>query len=207
MRCVDCQGDRLISLQELEHAKKRDARIYAELSGYGCSADAYHLTAPREDGAGAFLAMEKALKIAQIQPAKVDYVNAHATSTPLGDVAENQAIKNLLLGEHGRQRPSEVNVSSTKGAMGHLLGAAGAVEAIFAILAIHEVGALEWMIDTWLTGRQNTLPPTINLQSVTEEFDCNYVPNEPQQGQVDVAMTNSFGFGGTNASLCFSRLT
>lgn len=133
---------RLTLVQELEHAKKRGARIYAELSGYGCSADAYHLTAPREDGAGAFLAMKKALKSAQIQPADVDYVNAHATSTPLGDTAENQAIKSLLLGEHGRQKAAEVNVSSTKGALGHLLGAAGAVEAVFAILAIHKVRSL-----------------------------------------------------------------
>lgn len=131
--------ERLTLIQELEHAKKRGARIYAELSGYGCSADAYHLTAPREDGAGAFLAMKKALRSAQIQPAGVDYVNAHATSTPLGDTAENQAIKSLLLGDHGRQKAAEVNVSSTKGALGHLLGAAGSVEAIFAILAIHEV--------------------------------------------------------------------
>jgi 3-oxoacyl-[acyl-carrier-protein] synthase II len=150
--------------------------------------------------------MKKALRIAQIQPAKVDYVNAHATSTPLGDIAENQAIKRLLLGEYGRQSSSDVNVSSTKGALGHLLGAAGAVEAIFAVKAIHEVGVVSALFNIWLIRRKNTLPPTINLQSTTEEFDCNYVPNEPQQRQVDVAMTNSFGFGGTNASLCFSRL-
>lgn len=192
--------------QELEHAKKRGASIYAELSGYGCSADAYHLTAPREDGAGAFLAMKKALRSAQIQPSDVDYVNAHATSTPLGDIAENQAIKCLLLNEHGRQKASEVNVSSTKGALGHLLGAAGAVEAIFAIMAIHEVRIVDAVPCSQLTRMQNTLPPTINLESMTEEFDCNYVPNEPQQQRVDVALTNSFGFGGTNASLCFSRL-
>lgn len=128
-------------MQELEHAKRRGARIYAELVGYGNSADAHHLTAPREDGGGAYLAMKKALKLAQIPPSAVDYVNAHATSTPLGDAAENQAIKTLMLGPHGRTQPLQVNVSSTKGALGHLLGAAGAIEAIFSILAIHEVFA------------------------------------------------------------------
>lgn len=129
----------MIIIQELEHAKKRNARIYAELAGYGNSADAYHLTAPREDGAGAHLAMKKALKLAQLPPSAVDYINAHATSTPLGDAAENQAIRSLMLGDHGRTKSSQINVSSTKGAIGHLLGAAGAIEAIFAILAIHEV--------------------------------------------------------------------
>lgn len=125
--------------QELEHAKARGATIYAELAGYGNSADAFHLTAPREDGRGAYQAMKKALQQANISPSKVDYVNAHATSTPLGDAAENQAIKSLLLGEHGKDKASEINVSSTKGAIGHLLGAAGAIEAVFGILAIHEV--------------------------------------------------------------------
>lgn len=125
--------------QEYEHAKSRSARIYAELVGYGNSADAHHLTAPLESGAGALLAMKKALKQAQISPSKVDYINAHATSTPLGDKAENQAIKTLMLGEHGRNAASEVNVSSTKGAMGHLLGAAGAIEALFTVLAVHQV--------------------------------------------------------------------
>lgn len=129
----------LITYQELEHARNRGARIYAELVGYGNSADAYHLTAPREDGSGALLAMEKALRQAQISPAAVDYINAHATSTPLGDAAENHAVKALMLGEHGKRKPSEINVSSTKGAIGHLLGAAGAVEAVFSVLAIHEV--------------------------------------------------------------------
>jgi 3-oxoacyl-[acyl-carrier-protein] synthase II len=192
--------------QELEHAKRRGARIYAELSGYGCSADAYHLTAPREDGAGALLAMKKALRFAQIEPSKVDYVNAHATSTSLGDAAENQAIKSLLLGEHGRQKPSSINVSSTKGAIGHLLGAAGAIEAVFAVMAIHEVMSQEFWLELRADHLQNTLPPTINIDSLDDGFDCNYVPGEAQQQQVDVALTNSFGFGGTNASLCFSRL-
>ncbi|EXJ90911.1 3-oxoacyl-[acyl-carrier-protein] synthase II [Capronia coronata CBS 617.96] len=186
---VISEGAACVVLEELEHAKERGARIYAELLGYGNSADAYHLTAPREDGSGAFLAMKKALKLAQIPPSSVDYINAHATSTALGDAAENQAIKALMLGPHGRKQTSHVNVSSTKGALGHLLGAAGAIEAIFSILAIHE----------------NVLPPTLNLRSVTDEFDCNYVANTAQQAHVHVAISNSFGFGGTNASLCFRK--
>ena len=125
--------------QELEHAKARNANIYAELAGYGNSADAFHLTAPREDGSGAFQAMKKALLSAHLAPSKVDYFNAHATSTSLGDAAENKAIESLMLGEHGKKKASDVNISSTKGAIGHLLGAAGAIEAVFSILAIHEV--------------------------------------------------------------------
>jgi 3-oxoacyl-[acyl-carrier-protein] synthase II len=129
-------------LKELEHAKARGARIYAEVAGYGLSSDAYHMTAPREDGQGPRLAMKKALKHAGLTPASVDYINAHATSTPLGDAAENRAIKDLLLGEEGKARASEINVSSTKGAVGHLLGAAGSVEAIFTILGLHNVSGL-----------------------------------------------------------------
>ncbi|KAK4935566.1 Mitochondrial beta-keto-acyl synthase [Elasticomyces elasticus] len=183
------EGAACVILEELEHAKNRGARIYAELVGYGNSADAHHLTAPREDGSGALLAMKKALKQAQIPPSAVDYINAHATSTPLGDAAEYRAVKALMLGEHGRQKPAEINVSSTKGAIGHLLGAAGAVEAVFTVLAIH----------------QNVLPPTINLVSPSEGFDCNNIANSAQPTNVQVALTNSFGFGGTNASLCFKR--
>ena len=180
--------------QELEHAKARKAHIYAEVKGYGLSSDAYHMTAPREDGEGPYLAMRRALKHASIAPADVDYVNAHATSTILGDAAENRAIKKLLLSEHGRKKASDINISSTKGAVGHLLGAAGAVEAIFAILASHH----------------NTLPPTLNLDQAgnpPEDFDCNYVPRTAQDYTVNVALTNSFGFGGTNASLCVAKYT
>ena len=125
--------------QELEHARARNARIYAELRGYGLSADAHHMTAPREDGEGPFLAMKRALKNAQLPPSAVDYVNAHGSSTILGDAAENRAIKSLLLGPSGKRTAAHINISSTKGAIGHLLGAAGSVEAIFTILSISEV--------------------------------------------------------------------
>lgn len=128
--------------KELEHAKARGARIYAELVGYGCSADAHHITAPKENGEGAFLAMKKALKNAKLSPSDVDYINAHATSTKLGDAAENAAIKSLLLGPGGKQKASEINVSSTKGSIGHLLGGSGAIEAVFSVLAIRDVSAI-----------------------------------------------------------------
>ncbi|KAI9760983.1 MAG: hypothetical protein M4579_001359 [Chaenotheca gracillima] len=177
---------------ELEHAKARGARIYAEISGYGTAGEAYHMTAPRESGEGALSAMKRALKNAQITPSAIDYINAHATSTKIGDAAENTAIKRLMLAVDGRRNASEVNVSSTKGAIGHLLGAAGAVEAIFTIMAI----------------REGVLPPTLNLENLSEpagDFDCNYVPLTAQERTVDVALSNSFGFGGTSASLCFTR--
>ncbi|KAF2676678.1 3-oxoacyl-synthase-like protein [Lentithecium fluviatile CBS 122367] len=187
------EGAGVVVLEELEHAKSRGAKIYAEVAGYGLSSDAYHMTAPRADGHGPFLAMKHALRHASLSPSSVDYINAHATSTPLGDAAENRAIKDLLLGEGGKTRASEVNISSTKGAIGHLLGAAGSVEAIFTILALHD----------------NTLPPTLNLCNPgdpAEDFNCNYVANTAQQKDVKVALSNSFGFGGTNASLCFSKM-
>lgn len=138
---VIAEGAAVCVLEELEHAKARGANIYAEISGYGCSGDAYHMTAPREDGHGAYLAMKKALKSAGIKPSQVDYVNAHATSTQVGDAAEAAAIKRLMLGEEGVSSESQVTVSSTKGSIGHLLGAAGAIEALFCILAIHEVSS------------------------------------------------------------------
>ncbi|KAH7076118.1 3-oxoacyl-synthase-like protein [Paraphoma chrysanthemicola] len=187
------EGAGVVVLEELEHAKRRGADIYAEIAGYGLSSDAYHMTAPREDGQGPRLAMKHALRHAGIKPSAVDYVNAHATSTPLGDVAENKAIKELLLGEDGKAKAFEINVSSTKGAIGHLLGAAGSVEAIFTVLAMHH----------------NTLPPTLNLSNPgnpPEDFDCNYVAGVAQQTAVNVALSNSFGFGGTNASLCFRKI-
>ncbi|KAL3419290.1 hypothetical protein PVAG01_09512 [Phlyctema vagabunda] len=186
---VIAEGAGVVILEELEHAKARGAEIYAEVRGYGCSGDAHHVTAPREDGAGALLAMKKALKNAGIRPAEVDYINAHATSTPLGDAAENAAITTLMLGDHGVSAARDISVSSTKGAIGHLLGAAGAIEAIFSILAVKE----------------NVLPPTLNLITREEQFKCNYVPLKAQEKIVNVAISNSFGFGGTNASLAFSK--
>ncbi|KAI2626585.1 putative 3-oxoacyl--synthase [Hypoxylon sp. NC1633] len=187
---VVSEGAAVVILEELEHAKARGARIYAELKGYGCSGDAYHMTAPREDGSGAYLSMKRALKHAGIKPHQVDYINAHATSTPIGDAAEAYAIRSLMAGEEGYFNESHINVSGTKGSIGHLLGAAGAIEAIFSILAISE----------------NTLPPTLNLDDPDVEPKFNFVPLEAQRKEVNVALSNSFGFGGTNATLVFSRL-
>ena len=147
-------------IQELEHARSRGARIYAELKGYGLSSDAYHMTAPQKGGEGPFLAMKHALKHAGIHPGTVDYINAHATSTALGDAAENRAIKALLLGEQGKECASEINVSSTKGAIGHLLGAAGSVEAIFTILSVYHASLLNTSISHPKSHNNSGHPPT-----------------------------------------------
>lgn len=145
------EGASMLVLEDLEHARARGARIYAEVKGYACSSDAHHITAPKENGEGAYMAMKKALKQAQIKPSSVDYVNAHATSTVVGDAAENAAIKALLLGPEGKEKASEINTSSTKGAIGHLLGGAGAVEALFSVLAIRDVSLLKCCFDNRVT--------------------------------------------------------
>jgi 3-oxoacyl-[acyl-carrier-protein] synthase II len=179
------EGGGAVVLEEYEHARARGAQIYAELIGFGMSGDAHHITAPPEDGEGARLAMSAAIRDAQIASEAVDYINAHATSTELGDRAETIAIKRTL-GDHARK----VAVSSTKSMTGHLLGAAGVVEAIFSILAI----------------RDGVLPPTINLENPDPECDLDYVPGAARQAPVRVALSNSFGFGGTNGSLIFRAL-
>ena len=178
------EGAGCLVLEELGHAKKRGANIYAEIIGFGMSSDAYHITSPPEGGEGAARAMENAIKDAQIDASQVDYINAHGTSTPAGDIAETQAIKSVF-----GQDPSDFIVSSTKSMTGHLLGAAGAVEAIFSILSI----------------RDNITPPTINLDNPEEQCDLNYSANEATETSVDISISNSFGFGGTNASLVFKE--
>jgi 3-oxoacyl-[acyl-carrier-protein] synthase II len=178
------EGAGIVVLEELEHAKARGARIYAELVGYGMSGDAYHITSPSEDGDGAFRCMTAALKRAGITPSEVDYVNAHGTSTPLGDEIELKAFERLA-GEHA----SKMSMSSTKSAIGHLLGAAGAAEAIFSVLAI----------------RDQVAPPTLNLDNPSVETALDLVPHKARKRKIDVALSNSFGFGGTNASLVFRR--
>ncbi len=179
-------GGGAVILEELEHAKRRGANIYAELVGFGMSGDAHHITAPPEDGEGARLSMANALKDAAMNPGEVQYINAHATSTPLGDRAETFAMKRAF-GDHARK----LAISSTKSMTGHLLGAAGVVEAIFSLLAI----------------RDGIVPPTINLHKPDAECDLDYVPNTARKMKVDVALSNSFGFGGTNGSVIFRRFT
>jgi len=175
------EGAGVVVLEELEHAKKRGATIYAEIVGYGLSGDAYHVTAPAEDGGGAYRAMVAALKRAKMAPSDIDYINAHGTSTPRGDMIELGAVKRLFANHAG-----ELAMSSTKSAIGHLLGAAGAAEAIFSILAIND----------------NVVPPTLNLDNPSPGSDgVDLVPHRAKERTVRVALSNSFGFGGTNASL------
>jgi 3-oxoacyl-[acyl-carrier-protein] synthase II len=177
-------GGACLVLEELEHAKQRGAVIYAELSGFGMSGDAYHITAPPEDGDGAARCMASAITDAGLNPDDVDYVNAHGTSTPLGDLAETRAVKTVF-GDH----VGKLLVSSTKSTNGHLLGAAGALEAVFCVKALQE----------------QIVPPTINLENPSDECDLDYVPNQARETSIDVAISNSFGFGGTNGSLLFKK--
>lgn len=179
------EGAGVLILEEYEHAKARGAKIYAELVGFGMSGDAYHITAPDEDADGAARAMEAALHDAHIDVEQVDYINAHGTSTYLNDLNETKAIKRIF-----KQHAYELAVSSTKSMTGHLLGAAGAVEAIFSILSI----------------RDQVVPPTINLDNPDEGCDLNYVPHAPQKRDVNYVLSNSLGFGGTNGSLLFKRI-
>ena len=179
------EGAGVLVLEEYEHAKARGARIYCELIGYGKSADANHMTAPVEDGSGAARCMNNAFRNAGINPDQVDYINAHGTSTPLGDLAETKAVK-LSLGAHA----DRVMVSSSKSMTGHLLGAAGGIEAVFSALAIAD----------------QVVPPTINLNEPDEGCDLDYVPNTAREARVNVALSNSFGFGGTNGTIIFGKV-
>jgi len=179
-------GAGVVVLEEYEHAKARGAKIYAEVVGYGLSGDAYHITAPAEDGDGGFRSMAAAVKRAGIEAKDIDYINAHGTSTPLGDEIELNAVTRLFDGD-----VKNVAMSSTKSAIGHLLGAAGAVEAIFSILAI----------------RDNVAPPTLNLDNPSVDTEMDLVPHEAQQRKIDTVLSNSFGFGGTNASLIMRRVS
>ncbi|HEV2914064.1 MAG TPA: beta-ketoacyl-ACP synthase II [Pyrinomonadaceae bacterium] len=178
------EGAGLLILEELETARRRGARIYAELVGYGMTADAFHITMPDETGSGAIRVMQKALKDAGVEPGVVGYINAHGTSTPYNDKFETMAIKKTF-GEHA----DALAVSSTKSMTGHLLGAAGGIEGVFSVLAIH----------------RRMLPPTINYVNPDPDCDLDYVPNEPRETTVGYALSNSFGFGGTNAALLFKR--
>jgi 3-oxoacyl-[acyl-carrier-protein] synthase II len=178
------EGGATLVLEELEHALKRGAKIYAEVVGIGNTADAYHITAPAEGGEGAVRSMKRALKDAGIAPEAIDYINVHGTSTPLGDIAENTAIKTTF-GEHAKK----LNISSTKSMTGHLLGAAGAIEAIAAIMACHT----------------DTIPPTINQEFPDPQCDLNYTPNVAAKRTVNYALSNTFGFGGKNATLLVKK--
>ena len=172
-------------LEDYEHAISRGAKIYAEIIGFGMSADAHHITAPPEGGEGAALSMKNALKDANLQPSQINYVNAHGTSTPAGDIAETQAIRSVFTNS-----VNDLIVSSTKSMTGHLLGAAGAIEAIFSVLSI----------------RDDICPPTINLNNPDFSCDLNYSPNKPTKKSIQHSLSNSFGFGGTNATLVFKDI-
>lgn len=178
------EGAAVVILEEYEHARKRGAHIYAEVLGFGCSGDAFHIAAPEEHGAGAHRAMKNALEDAQVDPSRVGYINAHGTSTPLGDAAEVSAVKNLF-GAHAHK----LAMSSTKSVTGHALGAAGGIETIATVMALEK----------------GVLPPTINLDAPDEGFDLNFVANHAQESRIEVAINNSFGFGGHNTSLVFGR--
>ncbi|MDX5332591.1 MAG: beta-ketoacyl-ACP synthase II [Gammaproteobacteria bacterium] len=178
-------GAGVLVLEEYEHAKARGAKIYCEMAGLGWSADAYHMTSPSEGGEGAARCMTMAMKDAGINPEDVDYINAHGTSTPAGDVAETSAVKRAF-GDHARK----LAVSSTKSMTGHLLGAAGGVEAVFSVLSL----------------RDQIMPPTINLDNQDPACDLDFVPNTAREGKLDVVLSNSFGFGGTNGTLVFKKL-
>ena len=179
------EGAGAVVLEEYEHAKRRGARIYGELIGYGLSGDAFHITAPAEDGDGALRCMRAAIRRADISPGDLDYINAHGTSTPLGDEIELKAVETLVGNAAGK-----ISMSSTKSSIGHLLGAAGTVEAIFCLLAM----------------RDQVVPPTINLENPSVATALDLVPHKPRKRAVNVVLSNSFGFGGTNASLVFRRL-
>ena len=179
------EGAGMLVLEELEHAKKRNAKIYAEVAGYGLSGDAYHITAPSPDGSGAYRSMKAALRRAKLNPDDIDYINAHGTSTPLGDEIEHGAVRRLFGEQAGK-----LSMSSTKSAIGHLLGAAGAVEAIFSILSV----------------RDGIVPPTLNLEQPSEGCEgIDLIPFEAKERPVRAALSNSFGFGGTNASLVLTN--
>jgi 3-oxoacyl-[acyl-carrier-protein] synthase II len=179
-------GAACIALEEYERANARGAHIYAELVGFGMSADAYHITAPAEDGGGAHRCMRNALRDAELNGEQIGYINAHGTSTPLGDLAETVAIKHAF-GEHAKR----LVVSSTKSTTGHMIGAAGAAEAIFTALALEK----------------QVIPPTINLDNQDPECDLDYAPNIAREARFDAALSNSFGFGGTNGTVVFKRLS
>jgi 3-oxoacyl-[acyl-carrier-protein] synthase II len=182
---VIAEAAAVLVLEELEHARARDARIYAEVAGYGVSSDANHITDPDPVGANAARAVRMALADADLQPADVEYVNAHGTSTPVGDAAETRVLKRVF----GDTLPAKPAISSTKGATGHTLGAAGAVEAIFTVLALHH----------------GMLPPTINQIAPDPDLDLDYIPNTARAQEIDVALSNSFGFGGHNSVIALRR--